>query len=370
MRRLLALFLLLLPALLYGQPRSGDWVQYPNEGRCIGGDRCPDKRIRIRLEDRPVVAVRFQAKDDIGETAGGKLRISIDRTTVRSGIDVPRRGELFTIDVDELRGSYLNIEPDANDEVQVSDIAVLYSRGDSRPSRGPDHIGPSRGGWRYYPNAGGCIGGEECRKNGNRITIALEDAPVICVRFFARDDIGTRADGKLNVRIDDTSIASYVDIQRNGKRHEFDVSSVRGSKLVISTATDDEVDVSDIQVMYGRRDRADYGGYGGYVPETRHEGGCIGGKECGGRFSSIRVPLRDRPVASIRFHARDDVGTRAGGELRVKVGDKVLRDFMDIPRDGQTFTINGEHASGEYLIIEPATNDEVVVKDIRVTYEP
>src|SRR5437763_1682907 len=92
------------------------------------------------------------------------------------------------------------------------------------------------GDWVEYPKEGRCIGGEECRKNGNRITIALEDAPVIGIRFFARDDIGMRADGKLNVRIDNTSIASYVDVQRNGKRHELDVSSVRAAKLVISTA--------------------------------------------------------------------------------------------------------------------------------------
>jgi len=349
--------------------RNGDWVPYPSEGKCIGGTRCPARQIRIRLEDRPVLAVRFRASDDIGETAGGELRVSIDRNVVRSGIDVPRRGEVFTIDVDELRGSYLTIQPDENDEVQVEDISVLYGRGDSRPGRDRDR-GPSRGGWRSYPQGAGCIGGEECRKNGNRITVALEDAPVIGVRFFARDDIGTRADGKLNVRIDNTSIASYVDVQRSGKRHEFDVDSVRGSKLVISTANDDEVDISEVQVMYGRRDSYGGGSGGGYVPETRHEGGCIGGEECGGKRARIRIPLRDRPVASVRFHARDDVGTRAGGELRIRVDDKILRDDLDIPRAGQTFTIEGAHAVGEYLIIEAVTDDEVVLKDIRIKYEP
>src|SRR6478672_2547300 len=135
MRRLSLLLCLLLPAIAYGQPRNGDWVPYPGESRCIGGSRCADRHIRIRLEDRPVVAVRFRANDDIGETAGGELRVSIDRSVVRSGIDIPRRGEVFTIDVDELRGSYLNIEPDASDEVQVDDIAVLYGRSDDRPSR-------------------------------------------------------------------------------------------------------------------------------------------------------------------------------------------------------------------------------------------
>ena len=89
MRRLLPLLLLLLPAVAHAQRHSGDWVEYPNEGRCIGGSRCPERRIRIRLEDRPVVAVRFKASDDIGETAGGELRVSIDRNVVRSGMDIP-----------------------------------------------------------------------------------------------------------------------------------------------------------------------------------------------------------------------------------------------------------------------------------------
>lgn len=365
MKRVLPFFLLLLPTI--AQAQRGDWVQYPSENKCIGGSRCPARQIRVRLEDRTILAVRFRASDEIGETAGGELRVSIDRNLLRSGIDIPRRGEVFNIDVDELRGNYLIIEPDANDEVQVEDIAVLYGRGESRIHRDRP-VGPSRGGWRSYPEAAGCIGGDECRKNGNRITIALENAPVIGVRFFARDDIGTRADGKLNVRIDNASVASYVDIQRSGKRHEFDVDSVRGAKLVISTANDDEVDVSDIQVLYGRRD-AYGGGYGGSVPETRHEGGCIGGDECGGRRARIRIPLRDRPVASVRFYARDDVGTRAGGELRIRVDDKILSDYLDIPRDGKNFTIGGEHAAGEYLIIEPVSDDEVVIKDVRVSYE-
>src|SRR6185295_2417374 len=98
-----------------------------------------------------------------------------------------------------------------------------------------------REGWKTYEREGTCIGGDDCRKNGNRITIALDDLPVLGVRFNAHDNVGTRADGKLTVRIDDNTVASYVDVARDGKRHEFDVDHLYGSKLVISTANDDEV---------------------------------------------------------------------------------------------------------------------------------
>jgi hypothetical protein len=247
----------------------------------------------------------------------------------------------------------------------------IRGRGQEGNIRDRERDGRDRGraGWRQYSERG-CIGGSQCKKNGTRITIALDDAPVLGVRFFAHDSIGTRADGKLNVRIDDTSVASYVDVQRDGKRHEFDVDNVRGSRLVISTATDDEVEIRDIEVLYGNR-RGGGGGGGGYGGgrEVRDEGGCIGGDECGGRRSRIRIALRDRTVDQIRFFARDDVGTRAGGKLRIRIDDEILSYSLDIPRDGKTFTIDGEGKSGEYLYLEPAEDDEVVIKDVRVTFE-
>jgi hypothetical protein len=242
-----------------------------------------------------------------------------------------------------------------------------------------------RTGWRQYRDAGTCIGGNECRKNGTRILIPLEDAPVLGVRFHAHDNVGTRADGHLNVRIDDTTIASNVDIARNGRLHELEVNNLRGSKLVISTATDDEVVISDIEVLYGRGDsRGGYGrdddrGHGGYgrhdrdrdngPREMRHEGGCIGGAECGGSRARIRIPLHGRHVASVSFFAHDNVGQRAGGELRIRLDDQILRDYLDIPRDGRTFTIEARGQRGEFLIIETAKDDEVVIKDIRIRFD-
>ncbi|HEX7830455.1 MAG TPA: hypothetical protein VF787_12410 [Thermoanaerobaculia bacterium] len=352
-----------------------DWTTYADKG-CVGGDQCRTKRLRVTLEDRPVIAVRFTAHDQIGTKAEGVLRVKIDGNTIKDYLDIPRRGETFTVDVDELTGRALVFEPVNDDEVEISDIAVLYGRNTIRrdPPRGgggsgrPGNWGGSGGGWRPYPRAAACIGGTECRKNGNRITIALENAPVLGVRFYAHDSIGTRADGRLTVRIDDTNVAWFVDIKREGRTHDFDVDSVSGSKLIIETASDDEVEVKDIEVMYGRRGSGGGSGGGYGRGEVRHEGDCIGGDQCGGKRARIRIAIDGRAVEQIRFYARDDIGTRAGGELRIRIDDEVVENYIDIPREGKTFTIDGHNIAGDYLYIEPAEDDEVDIKDIRITF--
>ncbi|HVF38442.1 MAG TPA: hypothetical protein VM939_00990, partial [Gemmatimonadaceae bacterium] len=123
MYRAALLFILLLPTFAFAQiRRDGDWREFPAQKGCVGGSRCSDKRFRIALDDRPVIAVRFRAHDQIGETAGGVLRVKIDGDTIRGYLDIPRAGELFTIDVDELRGRQLVFEPVTNDEVEITDI--------------------------------------------------------------------------------------------------------------------------------------------------------------------------------------------------------------------------------------------------------
>ena len=381
MRRILLSLVLLaasMPAMAQERRGSADWSP-SNQSGCIGGSTCRERRLRVPLdEDKTVIAVRFKAHDQIGLKADGALRIKIDGNTVDDYIDIPRKGEVFTIDVEELSGRYLVFEAATDDEVQISDVAVLYSRERRRIPRDRDNDHdprngggrPASGGWRAYPRAAGCIGGDECRRNGDRITIPLEEAPVLGVRFYAKDDIGTRADGKLTVRIDDTQIGWYIDVQRAGKRHELDVESVYGRKLVLEAANDDEVDIRDIEVLYGRGGRGGRGGGGprGGRRELTHEGGCIGGDECGGMRARIRIPIDGRPVESLRFYARDDVGTRAGGKLRIRIDDETVSYSLDIPREGKTFTIDGKNMAGEYLILEPAEDDEIVIKDVRVTF--
>jgi hypothetical protein len=374
MRRVIIALLFILPTIASAQ----DWTVLKGGG-CIGGQTCPEKRLRIPLEDKPVVSIRFHAHDEIGQKADGALRVKIDGNTVNSFIDVQRRGSVHTVDVDELRGRYLVIEAVNDDEVQIKDVAVLYSRTRGRIPRDPDYDGPPRdrprdrpssGGWRKYPSAEGCIGGAECRKNGTRITVALEDRPVLGVRFYAQDAIGTRADGRLAVRIDDASVASYIDVQRAGRRHDFDVENVYGKRLIIETTNDDEVEVSDVEVLYGRGGRrgGGGGGRGDWEREIRHEGGCIGGSECGGRRSRIRIALHGRPVSQLRFSAHDEVGARAGGRLAIRIDDEYLSYSLDITREGRTHTVDAKNIAGDYLYIEPAEDDEVVIKDVRVQF--
>ena len=237
--------------------------------------------------------------------------------------------------------------------------------------------------WRRYSEHG-CIGGQQCRRNGTRITIALENAPVLGVRFFAHDNIGQRADGKLNVKIDNHSIASYVDIHRDGRVHEFTVDRIVGDRLVIETASDDEVEVRDIEVLYAPRDDRSYDrdrerdrdrGYDRDRREERwecefgEEGGCIGGSECGGHRARIRVPLRDQPIRSITFYADDNVGRRHNGKLRVSVDGEALRDYIDVRQNGRDYNIDGHGMRGHWLVFEPASDDEVVIRRIRVHYE-
>src|SRR5947207_254585 len=105
--------------------------------------------------------------------------------------------------------------------------------------------------WRRYAEHG-CIGGAECRRNGNRITIALDSAPVIGVRFFAHDDIGPSSGGQLRVRMDDDVLKDYVDVERRGREYTIDGHGHRGRYLVIEPAADDEVVIKDVRVRYER----------------------------------------------------------------------------------------------------------------------
>jgi hypothetical protein len=354
----LALLVLLFTSIANAQTQ---WVPVTGSG-CVGGSTCNDRRLRVPIDDRPVLGIRFHAHDNVGQKADGRLRVKVDGTTVRDSIDIPRRGETFTIDVDELVGRTVVFEATSDDEVMIDRVEVLYARNSGRGI--PRDRQP--GGWRDSSDTQ-CIGGDECRKNGTRVTIALERAPVIAIRFRAHDNIGTRADGRVEVRIDDTVVASYVDVARNGKLHEFDVDRIAGSRLVIRTVTDDEVEIADVEVLYDRTRRRDR--FNGGVPaETRHEGGCIGGDDCGGYRSQIRIRLRDYPVESIRFYARDDVGTRAQGKLRIQIDDRTLSSSLDIAREGKTYEIDGRGFTGEYLIITPADDDEVMLREVRVKY--
>jgi hypothetical protein len=313
--------------------------------------------------------------------ADGALRIKIDGNTSTTTSTSRASGEVFTIDVEELSGRYLVFEAATDDEVEISDISVLYARERRRipRDRDNDHDRWQRrrssrrrtsviAGWRAYPRAAGCIGGDECRKNGNRITIPLEDAPVLGVRFYAKDDIGTRADGKLTVRIDDTQVGWYIDVQRAGKRHELDVENVYGQ----------QAHHRDRERRRGRHPR-----HRSAVRTRRSRrrrrlrGGRARSRMKAAASAAMNAAARARASASISTAARwnRSASTRATTSARAPAAScasasttRVLSYSIDIPREGKTFTIDGKNMAGEYLIIEPAEDDEVVIKDVRVTF--
>jgi hypothetical protein len=106
-----------------------EWKPYPESSGCIGGERCSDqgRAIHVPLEDAPIWGVRFLAHDNVGPRTKGHLRVRIDRRTLARDIDVPRAGEVYTLQVDGVRGHTLVFEAIANDEVVVQDIEVQYS---------------------------------------------------------------------------------------------------------------------------------------------------------------------------------------------------------------------------------------------------
>src|SRR6185436_5231101 len=85
MRRVFIALLFLVSTVASAQ----NWVSLPGGG-CIGGSTCPEKRLRIPLEDKPVVSVRFHAHDAIGQKADGAVRVKIDGNTINNFIDIAR----------------------------------------------------------------------------------------------------------------------------------------------------------------------------------------------------------------------------------------------------------------------------------------
>jgi hypothetical protein len=227
---------------------AGAWERYEEEGGCIGGSRCGDQgnAIRIPLEDAAVLAVRFHARDDVGDTCGGHLRVRIDGAAIAPDIDVADAGELYELPAGGRRGRSLILETRTDDEVVVEDIEIRY--GGLRAPR-------ERREWKSYPESSGCIGGERCSDQGRSIHVPLEDAPVWGVRFLANDNVGPRTRGHLRVRIDRRTLARDIDVPRAGEIYNLQVEGVRGHALIFEAIASDEVVVQEVEVQYsGLRD--------------------------------------------------------------------------------------------------------------------
>ncbi|HEV2843430.1 MAG TPA: hypothetical protein VG477_01175, partial [Thermoanaerobaculia bacterium] len=65
--------------------------------------------------------------DQVGERTRGRLRVRIDQRTLAKDIDVLRRGEVYNLTLEGLRGRYLIFEALGGEEVVVEDIEVQYA---------------------------------------------------------------------------------------------------------------------------------------------------------------------------------------------------------------------------------------------------
>ncbi len=96
---------------------------------------------------------------------------------------------------------------------------------------------------------------------------------------------------------------------------------------------------------------------------------CIGGDSCGSYYGeTLSLPLDARPVVAVRFYAHDRVGSASGGKLRVLLDDVVVRDDVDVKKDGSGFEIDLHGRRGRHLELRAITDDEVVVETVKVLY--
>lgn len=211
----------------------------------------------------------------------------------------------------------------------------------------------------------GCIGGSRCGGSRAALRVPLEDRRVSRVTFRAHDDVGGSRNGRLRIRIDGTVVESVLDIASRPERYTVNVDGLRGRELVFEPASDDEVEITDVRVRYGGGGGS--GGGGGGDGES-HDGGCIGGSRCGGSRNAIRIALRDRPVRDVRFDAHDDIGGSRGGRIRVRIDDTPIDRVLDISRSSESYTLDAGGIRGRELVIEPASNDEVEIREIEIRY--
>lgn len=94
---------------------------------------------------------------------------------------------------------------------------------------------------------------------------------------------------------------------------------------------------------------------------------CVGGERCG-RFSALRFELEARPVEALRFEAHDDIGSSFEGRVRIRIDGQVIVEALPVDREARPFRIGASALVGRILILEPASDDEVVIRSIEVGY--
>jgi len=123
----------LLAASWIAPPRLAEevWVPYPHASGCYGGELCRanGKGATVRLRPLPVLAIRFYAHDELGETFRGRLLVRLDLHVLAREIDVSRDGAVIELDAAGLAGRDLHLEVVGDDEVVVEDLEVRYGPG-------------------------------------------------------------------------------------------------------------------------------------------------------------------------------------------------------------------------------------------------
>lgn len=231
-----------------------------------------------------------------------------------------------------------------------------------------------RSSWTRLASSSVCIGGARCGNYGDLLELPLAGAPVEAVRFYAHDDVGRKYKGRLRVSIDGRDLTSYgLDVKRAGSYHELDGYGIPGRYLVFHAATDDEVVIEDVEVLYGGHRRSRH-----YEPVRRHDrsgwrrlpraAGCFGGEICDHYGWALDVQLSGAPVWGVRFYAHDRVGDKTGGRLRISLDGTVLAHDLDVKRAGGVFELDVHGLPGRHLVFEAITHDEVVVDDVEILY--
>ena len=116
----------------------------------------------------------------------------------------------------------------------------------------PPHLSSSaEDPWIVYPRASGCYAGELCRGNGQGVAVRMQPRPVWAIRFYAHDQVGETARGRLRVRLDHHVLARELNVPRDGAVIELDAAGLAGRNLHFEVLGEDEVVVEDLEILYG-----------------------------------------------------------------------------------------------------------------------
>ena len=122
--------LILAPSLpAFAAEPAEEWFPYPYASGCYGGELCGGngEGAVVRLAPRPVMAIRFYAHDEVGETRRGRLRVRIDHHLLARELQISRQGAVIELDGVGLSGRDLHIEALGDEEVVVEDPEVRYA---------------------------------------------------------------------------------------------------------------------------------------------------------------------------------------------------------------------------------------------------